>query len=367
MQFAKKIFSLFLVISFIFIISACGTQEENITMAKNVGIFMPTASMDRWQRDVANLKDALISKGYTVSVDYADSRELDSDSDRQIEQINEAISQGCKILIINPVNRYALDETLNSAQLKDIKIISYDRLIMNTNAISYYATFDNALIGKMQGEYILDKLDIKNNPGPFNLEIFAGDTYDNNTYYLYDAALKVLEPYIDKGVINIKSQQIKTSAVATLSWLTENAQSRMKTLIDYYNYSPTETKLDAVLCANDSIARGVINALQAAGYTKDNMPIITGQDCEPHAVKNIQDGLQTMSIFKDTRLLADSVANMVEAISKNTEPEINDTENYDNGTGKVKAYLCEPILIDSQALIKKYLIESGYYSESDIS
>ncbi len=125
-------------------------------------------------------------------------------------------------------------------------------------------------------------------------------------------------------------------------------------------------KLDAVLCSNDSTSYGVQNALQAAGYTAENMPIITGQDCDKPNVKNIVAGLQSMSVFKDTRTLAEKVVGMVDAIMKGSEPEINDTETYDNGVGVVPSYLCDPVIVTVDNY-QEMLIDSGYYTEADIA
>ena len=123
--------------------------------------------------------------------------------------------------------------------------------------------------------------------------------------------------------------------------------------------------MDAVLSSNDSVANGITNALVAAGYTADNFPIITGQDCEITSVQNMIKGLQSMSVFVDTRRLAKVTSEMVNAIVEGNEPEINDTSTYDNGTGIIPTYLCEP----QAATINNYeelLIDSGYYTEEQI-
>jgi len=217
----------------------------------------------------------------------------------------------------------------------------------------------------MQGEYIEKALDLKNQKGPFNIEIFTGDPADNNATFFYKGAMSVLQPYIDSGVLKVLSGQTTQAQVSTADWKAENAQSRMENLITSNGYSPKGKKLDAVCCSNDSTAMGVTNALVSAGYTKDDMPIITGQDCDKANVKNMIQGLQSMSVFKDTRTLADKVVGMVDAIVKGSEPEINDKETYNNGIGFVPSYLCAPVAatIDNY---KELLIDSEYYKESDL-
>ena len=173
--------------------------------------------------------------------------------------------------------------------------------------------------------------------------------------------MDVLQPYIDAGKLVVKSGQTDFETVATANWSTETAQSRMDAIISA-NYADG-TKLDAVLCSNDSTALGVTNSLEA-NYTGE-WPIITGQDCDKPNVKNMISGKQSMSIFKDTRTLASKVVEMVDAVMKGGEAPVNDTTTYDNGTGVIPSYLCEPVF-DDASNYKELLIDSGYYTEADL-
>ena len=139
----------------------------------------------------------------------------------------------------------------------------------------------------------------------------------------------------------------------------------MENLITSNVYGPNVKKLDAVYSSNDSCANGITNALKAAGYTKDNFPIVTGQDCDITSVKNMVKGEQAMSVFKDTRTLAAKVVEMVDALAKGAEPPINDRTTYDNGTGVIPSFLCEPVFATTDNL-KELLVDSGYYKASDI-
>ena len=139
----------------------------------------------------------------------------------------------------------------------------------------------------------------------------------------------------------------------------------MENLIASNGYGPEGTRLDAILSSNDSVANGITNALVASGYNADNFPILTGQDCDKPSAKNMKRGLQTMSVFKDTRVLADKVVEMVNAICDKKEVPVNDTETYDNGTGVIPSYLCEPVAVTIDNY-KEILIDSGYYTEDQI-
>ena len=332
------------------------TETSGATGGGKVGVAMPTKDLQRWNQDGSNMQAQLEAAGYDVDLQYAS-----NDIPTQVSQIENMINSGCELLVIASIDGDSLGTVLEQAKEKDIPVIAYDRLIMNSDAVTYYATFDNYMVGTKQGEYIRDQLDLDNAAGPFNIELVTGDPGDNNARFFFGGAMDVLQPYIDAGKLVVKSGQTEFEQVATANWDSAKAQDRMDTIIAG-NYSDG-TNLDAVLCSNDSTALGVENAL-AASYTGE-YPIITGQDCDTPNVKNLVAGKQAMSVFKDTRALASAVVNMVDAIMKGEEPEINDTESYDNGTGVIPTYLCDPVVVTTDNY-KEILIDSGYYTEDQI-
>ena len=321
-----------------------------------VGVAMPTKDLQRWNQDGANMKSELEAAGYEVDLQYAA-----NDIATQVSQIENMINSGCSMLVIASIDGDSLGTVLEMAKEAGIPVIAYDRLIMNSDAVSYYATFDNYMVGTIQGQYIKDQLDLDNAAGPFNIELTTGDPGDNNARFFFGGAMDVLQPYIDSGKLVVKSGQTAFEEVATANWATDAAQARMDAIIAA-NYSDG-TVMHAALCSNDSTALGVANSLEA-NYTGE-WPIITGQDCDIASVKNILDGKQSRSIFKDTRTLASKVVEMVDAIMKGGEAPINDTETYDNGTGIIPSYLCEPVFADINNY-KELLIDSGYYTEADL-
>ena len=321
-----------------------------------IGVAMPTQDLQRWNQDGENMKAQLEEKGYTVDLQFAG-----NDVATQVSQVENMIANGDQLLVIASIEGDSLGTVLATAKEANIPVIAYDRLIMNTDAISYYATFDNYLVGKTQGQYIVDALDLDNAEGPFNIEMVTGDPGDNNVNFFFGGAMDVLQPYIDEGKLVVPSGQMTKDEVATTNWATDLAQSRFENILSS-NYADGTT-LHAVLASNDSTALGVINAL-AANYTGE-YPIITGQDCDIANVPHIVDGTQAMSVFKDTRTLADKVVEMVDAIMKGEEAPVNDTETYDNGTGVIPSFLCEPIAVTKDNY-EEILIDSGYYTEDQI-
>ena len=382
----KKLFSLLLAASMLTtVLAGCGnttgntpaspaasntsnTQADNgdvdtpATVAEGagrVGVAMPTKDLQRWNQDGENMKQLLEAAGYEVDLQYAS-----NDIATQVSQIENMISSGCQVLVIASIDGDSLGTVLEQAKEKGIPVIAYDRLIMNSDAVTYYATFDNYMVGTKQGQYIEQQLNLANGDGPFNIELITGDPGDNNARFFFGGAMDVLQPYIDNGQLVVKSGQTDFATVATQGWSTENAQNRFDAIISA-NYADG-TQLDAVLASNDSTAMGVTNSLEANYVANhDNWPIITGQDCDIANVKNMIAGKQAMSIFKDTRTLAAKTVEMVDAIMNGSEAPINDKETYDNGTGIIPSYLCEPVFADINNY-EELLIESGYYTADQL-
>jgi putative multiple sugar transport system substrate-binding protein len=318
---------------------------------------MPTKDLQRWNQDGDNMKAMLEEAGFEVDLQYA-SNEVKT----QLDQVENMISDGASVLVIAAIEGSSLGEALDMAKENEIPVIAYDRLLMESDAVSYYATFDNYMVGTVQGTYVKEQLDLDNAEGPFNIEFTAGDPGDNNAGFFFNGAFDVLKPYIDEGKLVVPSGQMTFEEVATPTWGTDVAQKRAEDILS--SFYADGTNLDAWLCSNDSTSLGVQNAL-AANYT-GTYPIITGQDCDIQNTKNMIAGKQSMSVFKDTRTLAAQVVKMVEQIIAGEEVEVNDTETYDNGTGVIPSFLCEPVFADANNY-KELLIDSGYYTEDQLA
>ena len=321
-----------------------------------VGVSMPTKDLQRWNQDGAYMEEKLKEAGYAVELQFAS-----NDVPTQLNQIETMIDNGCQVVVIAAIEGSSLGTALDKAAEKGVKVIAYDRLLMESDAVSYYATFDNYMVGTVQGTYIKEALDLDNAEGPFNLEITAGDPGDNNARYFYQGAIDVLQPYIDAGKLVVISGQTAFEDVATPTWATEVAQTRAENILS--SFYADGTNVDVWLCSNDSTAMGVANAL-AANYS-GTYPIVTGQDCDRENVKNMIAGKQSMSVFKDTRTLADRVVTMVGQIVAGEEVEVNDTETYNNNVITVPSYLCEPVFADVNNYVE-LLIDSGYYTEEEL-
>ncbi len=355
----KRLIALVLAIALVFSLGACGSPGGS-SGDKLIGVAMPTQSLQRWNQDGENMKKQLEEKGYKVDLQYAN-----NDVNTQIQQMENMITKGCKVLVIAAIDGAAITDVLAKAAESKVKVIAYDRLIMKSENVDYYATFDNFEVGVIQGQYIEEKLGLKDGKGPFNFELFGGSPDDNNATYFFNGAMSILQPYIDSGKIVIPSGQKDFTTIAIQGWDSAKSQARMDNLITA-NYAGGK-KLDAVLSPNDSLAIGIVASLKNAGYGSGDKqyPIITGQDCDKPNVIAMINGQQSMSIFKDTRTLAEKVVEMVDAVLQGKEAPANDTKTYDNGAKIIPSFLCDPVYADASNY-KELLIDSGYYTEDDL-
>ncbi|MFE2432095.1 multiple monosaccharide ABC transporter substrate-binding protein [Streptomyces sp. NPDC059373] len=344
-------------------VSACGQSSSSgssDSKGGTIGIAMPTKVSARWIADGSNMKKQFEKLGYKVDLQYAN-----NDTSQQVSQVQNMITKGEKALVIAAIDGTAMNEVLQSAADSKIPVISYDRLILGTKNVDYYATFDNYKVGQLQGGSIVDELGLKSGKGPFNIELFAGSSDDNNTKYFFNGAMSVLQPYITSKKLVVKSGQTALNQVTTLRWDGATAQKRMD---DILSSKYSSGKVDAVLSPYDGISQGIISSLKNAGYgtAKKPLPVVSGQDAEIPAVKSIIAGEQTSTIYKDTRQLAKVAVQQVNAKLTGGKPEVNDTKQYNNGTKVVPTYLLQPVLVTKDNY-KSVLIDGGYYKASDLS
>lgn len=342
-------------------------SEGGSTGGQKVGLSMPTQSLERWNRDGSYLDQQFKDAGYETVITYSD-----NDTNRQVSDIQNMIADGVDLLVVAAIDGEALNTVMNEAGEAGIPVIAYDRLIMNDNA-SYYVSFDNYTVGTLQGQYIVDTLDLDNAAGPFNMEITAGDPADNNATYFYQGAMDVLQPYIDSGKLVVVSGQTDFDTVATAQWDSQTAMERAQNVLA--SYYADGTQVDVWLCSNDSTALGVSQAIQS-DYAGSNQPIITGQDGDEANLKNIVDGLQSMTVYKAVSNEAVVTLDLGKAILNGDTIDESlitdsgwdfdcsyDTESYFTSDGNnCPSFLLVPDVVTKDNMTEK-LVDTGYYTQ----
>ena len=345
-----------------------GSGSEAVGKGATIGVSMPTKSEERWNKDGNNLKSKLEKAGYKVVLSFADDKPAQQNAD-----IENMVNKGAKIVVVASKDGTAVGPAVEKAKDSGAKVIAYDRLIMNTKAVDYYATFQLERTGVLEAQWLIDQLGLESGAkGPFNVELFTGSPDDNNAKYFFKGAWDLLQPYFKSGVLVSPSQHgggvnkdFKLSdwqKISVQSWKTEQAQKDMESILDS-TYAHGE-KLDAVLSPYDGISQGVINAIQSKRPdmqpNSPNWPKITGQDAMEISVANISKGLQGQTVFKDVNKLADAVYDMIIELAEGKKVSgLNG--KFNNNTIEVPSKLLDPKGITKENLTD--LVKANYLTQ----
>ncbi len=359
----KKIVLLLAVMLLTAILAACNSGGEEV----NVGIVLPTKDEPRWVQDEQRFKDALKDSDYTTEILFSQ-----GSSAKEKENVETLISKGIDVLIICPQDGDAAASAVEAAKDEGIKVISYDRLITNTDAVDYYVTFDSVAVGEAQGQYLIDNISGSDVP----LYLYAGAASDNNAFLFFEGAWKVLQPKIADGTFKVanssEAESLKDTAEltrdemskilgqVTTNWDPNEAKNKSQT---HLTAAGDDLKGDvAVLAPNDGTARSIADVFGSDGDISNYL--ISGQDAEKASIQYVIDGKQSMTVFKDVRTLVKDAMGMAIAILDDGTPET--TGSYDNGSVEVKAKQTDVIVVD-QENVKNELIESGYYEADEFT
>lgn len=317
------------------------SEHERVTDFEDklkIGFSMDTLEEERWPRDRDLFKEAVEALGAEVVI-----REAKGDDTLQIVQAETLISEGIDLLVIVPHNAEAVATIVNKAHSAGIKVISYDRLVKNSS-VDFYISFDNELVGELQAEAITELV-------PKGKYVYIGGANtDNNAHLVKKGVFNVLQPFIDRGDIQIVYDQW------TENWTPENAQANMEAALKINN-----NEIDAVIAANDATAGGVIQALEAQGLAGE-IPV-AGQDADLAAAQRIVQGTQIMTIYKPIKTLAYEAAR---AAIKMAEGEtITTNRKMNNGKLEIPSLLLAPIAVDKNN-IDDTIIADGFHLREEV-
>ncbi|WP_404349988.1 sugar-binding protein [Sutcliffiella horikoshii] len=362
-----KATSLLLVLMlFTAMLAACNSSTGG-SGSVSVGIVLPTKDEPRWVQDEQRFKDALKDSEYTTEILFSQ-----GSSAKEKENVETLINKGIEVLIITPQDGDAAAAAVEAAKKEGITVISYDRLITNTDAVDYYVTFDSVAVGAAQGQYLIDNVQGSGVP----LYLYAGAASDNNAFLFFEGAWKTLQPKIADGTFKIANSS-EAEALKDTAELTRDQMSKILGQVTT-NWDPNEAKNKAqthltavgadmkgdvaVLAPNDGTARSIADVFSTDGEVSSFL--VTGQDAEKASIQYIIDGKQSMTVFKDVRtLVTDAMGIAIEILDGKT-PET--TGSYDNGEVEVKAKQTDVIVVDEEN-VKQELIDSEYYEASEFT
>ena len=382
----KKFLALFIVAVLALSLVACGTATpapvkdntpDNATVDNppaasgsdiQVGIVLPTKDEPRWLQDEKSFADALTSAGFTYEVLFSAGSPATEKAN-----VDSLITKGIKVLIICPHDSGAAAATAQAARDAGVKVISYDRLITGTDAVDYYVTFDSFAVGAAQGQFLVDNASGTAN----NLYLFAGDAGDNNAFIFFEGAWSVLQPKIADGtfVIQNSSEAVALKGSATMS-RADGAEKIIAQITTQWNFDVAKKLAETMLAANNADQKGVCFALAPNdgtgraifdAFDADNdvtKVFVTGQDAEQASIQYVIDGKQSMSVFKDTRVLAKDAVAIAAALLGGNAPAT--TGEYDNQAIKVPAKQTAIVVITKDN-VQKELIDSGAFQAGDFT
>ncbi|MDF2627690.1 MAG: D-xylose transporter substrate-binding protein [Symbiobacteriaceae bacterium] len=323
------------------LLSACATQNPGANSPQRrirIGFSMDTLAEERWQRD----RDLFVARARELGAEVL-IQAAAGDDDLQLSQAENMLRRGIDVLVIVPHNARAMAPVVTKAHEAGVKVIAYDRLILDAD-VDLYVSFDSERVGELQAQDMLRRVP------KGNYVYVGGAPTDNNASLLRAGVMKVLQPHIDRGDIRLVSDQF------TPEWLPERAGGQMAEAL-----TKTQGKIDAVICANDGTAGGVVQALYQHGLA-GRIPV-AGQDADLAAVRRLVDGTQVLTVYKPIRLLATKAAETAVAMATGKEYVTNHTVN--NGYGKVGAFLLPPVPVTFRTM-RETVIKDGFHQESDI-
>lgn len=313
-------------------------SQAGLAKEVKIGMAIDDLRLERWQKDRDIFVNKAESLGAKVFVQSANGNE-----ETQMSQIENMINRGVDVLVIIPYNGQVLSNVIAEAKREGIKVLAYDRMINNAD-IDFYISFDNEKVGEMQAKSIVERVP------QGNYFLMGGSPVDNNARLFRDGQMKVLKPLIDAGKIKVVGDQWVDA------WLPENALKIMENAL-----TANGNKIDAVVASNDATAGGAIQALSAQGLA--GKVAISGQDADLAAIKRINNGTQTMTVYKPIAKLADEAANIAVELGNDQQPKSNARLN--NGLKEVPAFLLEPIAVD-KTNIDSTVVADGFHKKSDL-
>jgi D-xylose transport system substrate-binding protein len=318
-----------------------GSSVSLASAAKKIkiGLSLDTLKEERWQKDRDLFLKTAEKLGAEVLVQAAN-----GDAARQQSQAENLLTQGVDVLVVVPYNGVAAAGIVTAAHKRGKKVISYDRLIKNSD-VDLYISFDNIEVGRMQAKYITEQVP------KGNYVLIGGAPTDNNAKMFREGQMEVLNPLIKSGVIKVISDQWAKDWQANEALKhTENALTKSK------------NDIQAVVASNDGTAGGVISALKQKKL--DGSVKVSGQDADLAGCQRIAEGTQAMTVYKPVALIATAAAEAAVAMAKN-EPVKNTNQKVNNGKKDVPSLLLKPQLVTQENMLAT-VIKDGWQKFDDV-
>jgi D-xylose transport system substrate-binding protein len=327
-------FAIFLLLFSVFsLFSGCKNQ------APKIGILIHCYENERWVKDRDYLLENLKSQGAEVILE-----EANNDQNIQIAQASDMIKKGADVLIVIPIDQNEAAKIVEIAHEADVKVIAYDRLI-NGCKLDYYITTNSTQVGELQAAYLTSLKPV----GKYAQ--ICGSKYDNNAMKLFVGQMNVLQPYMEKGDIQLVYSEF------TENWTMEEGRRHTARILEQNIDSIT-----AIIAGSDAIADGVLSVLKERGLK--GKVLVAGQDATLNNVKAILEGMQTCTVLKPLKEMARITAELAVSLAQEKPLEIKFT-NESNGKALVKSVMIDATVVNKNN-VESTVIASGFHSASDL-
>lgn len=291
------------------------TTAPVVREGKLVGICLPSQE-EAWTDAGYLLKSQLEGKGYQVELACGDGT-----AEGQANLLKTLINQGADCLVTAPVDSAALTAAEEAAREKGIPVLAYGSLLMDTDAVSGYICYDYYEMGASIARYIEEDFGLSTAEAEglhYTIELFMGAPRDYNAVLLHKGLLSVLETYFTGGVLVSKSGRVAFEDSCIAGWSGDAATQACANRLQgsYEGGVP-----DILICASDSIAGGVIAALETAGVQQEDWPVITGNGATQTGIENLQNGRQALTVRTDAADPAAACAAMVDMALFGRQPD----------------------------------------------
>ena len=327
--------------------TACGSDKKESTGSSTgvgikIALLLPESKTARYETQDRPLFEAKV-KALCGNCEILYSN-ADQDASKQQSQADAALTNGAKVLVLDPVDGKAAAAIVTKAKAQGVPVISYDRLIQGAD-VDYYISFDNEKVGQLQGQALVDKLKA-DGKGTGTIVMINGSPTDNNATLFKKGAHSVID---SSGVV-------VGAEFDTPDWSPDKAQQEMEQAITRLG----KDKIAGVLAANDGTGGGAIAAMKAAGFSP--IPPVTGQDAELAAVQRIIAGDQFMTVYKAIKPEAEAAATLAIAVGRgDAVPSglVNGATN--NGKLDVPSVLLVPVAVNLSN-VKSTVLADGFWS-----
>ncbi|MFN2131098.1 MAG: sugar ABC transporter substrate-binding protein [Anaerolineae bacterium] len=327
------------------------TPTQGATTGGKIALLLPETKTARYETaDRPDFEAKLKELCPDCQIIYSNANQ---DASAQLSQAQAALTNGAQVMVLDPVDSAAASVIADTAKAQNVPVIAYDRLVLNSDGVDYYISFDNVEVGKLQAQSLVDRLNQLGISDP-QIVMINGSPTDNNAGLFKQGAHSVFDPLVQAGKLTIAKEY------DTPDWSPDQAQNEMQQAL-----TALGNKVDGVYCANDGTAGGAIAAMKAAGISP--LPPVTGQDAELAGIQRILVDEQYMTVYKAIKPEADAAAELAYDLLTNTAVPASMTGGKTTPNGKidVPSVLLTPIAVTKDN-IKDTVVADGFWTVQQI-